>query len=73
MFSLTEYQLISYSVMNHRSYSAVAVTLLLLGGFAIEHAQCELFTALVHMEGLLNLEQELLQGLNAYVHAEKQR
>jgi hypothetical protein len=59
--------------MNHRSYSAVAVTLLLLGGFAIEHAQCELFTALVHMEGLLNLEQELLQGLNAYIHAEKQR
>ena len=60
-------------VMNHRSYSAVAVTLLLLGGFAIEHAQCELFTALVHMEGLLNLERELLQSLNAYIHAEKQR
>lgn len=59
--------------MNHHRSLALAVSLLLLGGFAIEHAQCELFTALVHMEGLLNLEQELLQGLNAYIHAEKQR
>ena len=59
--------------MNLRSSLTVAITVLLLGGFAIEHAQCELFTALVHMEGLLNLEHELLHGLNAYIHAEKQR
>lgn len=47
--------------------------MLLLGSMTIEHAQCELFTALVHMEGLLNLEQELLHSLNAYINAEKLR
>ena len=60
-------------IMNHHSSLTITVTLLLFSGFAIEHAQCELFTALVHMEGLLNLEQDLLRGLNAYIHAEKQR
>ena len=33
----------------------------------------ELFTALVHMEGLLDLERELLASLNAYIIAEKER
>ena len=59
--------------MNHLHKLTVVATLLLLSGMTIEHAQCELFTALVHMEGLLNLEQELLRGLNSYIHAEKQR
>ena len=59
--------------MNHRSILPAIATFLLLSNVAIEHAQCELFTALVHMEGLLNLEQELLHGLNSYIHAEKLR
>ena len=59
--------------MNHCNTLTNIATVFLLLGVAIEHAQCELFTALVHMEGLLNLEQELLGGLNAYIHAEKQR
>lgn len=33
----------------------------------------EMFTALTHMEGLLDLEGDLLYGLNAYIAAEKQR
>lgn len=33
----------------------------------------EMFTALVHMEGLLDLERELLASLNAYIVAEKER
>ena len=33
----------------------------------------ELFTAITHMEGLVNLERDLLQGLNAYLTAERTR
>ena len=33
----------------------------------------ELFTAITHMEGLVNLERNLLQGLNAYLTAERAR
>ena len=33
----------------------------------------ELFTAIVHMEGLLHLERELLSGLNEYIVAERAR
>lgn len=33
----------------------------------------ELFTALVHMESLLDLERELLSSLNSYITAEKER
>ena len=33
----------------------------------------EMFTAVAHMEGLIELERELLYGLNAYITAEKQR
>ena len=36
-------------------------------------ARGEMFTALVHMEGLLELEKELLSGLNEYIAAEKWR
>jgi len=35
--------------------------------------QGEMFTALVHMEGLMELETELLGSLNSYIAAEKQR
>ena len=60
-------------IMNHPIKLSVMATLLLLSGMTIERAECELFTALVHMEGLLNLEQELLRGLNSYIHAERLR
>jgi len=33
----------------------------------------EVFTALVHMEGLLELEKELLGVLNSYITQEKKR
>ena len=36
-------------------------------------ARGEMFTALVHMEGLLDLEKDLLRGLNEYITAEKRR
>lgn len=48
------------------------VGLILLGQTAIP-AECELFTALVHMEGLLELEVELLSSLNTYISVEKER
>ena len=60
-------------IMNHFNKLTIVATLLLLSSMTIERAQSELFTALVHMEGLLNLEQELLRGLNSYIHAEKLR
>ena len=33
----------------------------------------EVFTALVHMEGLVSLENDLLGGLESYLHMERQR
>lgn len=33
----------------------------------------EVFTALVHMEGLVALEKELLSGLDGYLELERQR
>lgn len=49
---------------------SIGVGMLLL---TIMPAQGELFTALVHMEGLLDLETELLGSLNSYITAEKER
>ena len=40
---------------------------------SFHHVEGELFTALVHMEGLLDLERELLGSLNSYIVAEKER
>lgn len=40
---------------------------------ALPWAQGEMFTALVHMEGLVSLETDLLKGLNSYIVAEKRR
>ena len=36
-------------------------------------ANGEVFTAITHMEGLVGLEKNLLQGLNAYLTAERAR
>ena len=40
---------------------------------SFHHVEGELFTALVHMEGLLDLERELLGSLNSYIVAEKEK
>ncbi len=46
---------------------------LLVGALLLGVAQCELFTAIAHMEGLLGLESELLTSLNSYITREKGR
>lgn len=51
---------------------SLGICLILLGQVMIP-SRCELFTALVHMEGLLDLEVELLASLNSYITAEKER
>ena len=56
------------------AYSRMARLLtLLLGALLLGVAQCELFTAIAHMEGLLGLESELLTSLNSYITREKGR
>ena len=35
--------------------------------------RAEMFTALVHMEGLVSLEKELLGGLESYLELERER
>lgn len=52
---------------------AVTVIFLLALGQMLVPSEGELFTALVHMEGLLQLEMELLASLNSYITAEKER
>ncbi|XP_064393719.1 prolyl 4-hydroxylase subunit alpha-1-like isoform X2 [Halichondria panicea] len=55
-------------------YSRMARLLtLLMGALLLGVAQCELFTAIAHMEGLLGLESELLTSLNSYITREKDR
>lgn len=51
---------------------SLGISLILLGQ-VMSPGRCELFTALVHMEGLLELEMELLSSLNSYIVAEKER
>jgi prolyl 4-hydroxylase len=55
------------------SRTASFVIALALLGQVVVPSQCELFTALAHMEGLLTLEVELLASLNSYIVAEKER
>ncbi len=55
--------------------SLLSVTLCacVLAQLCVRDVKCELFTAIVHMEGLLELEEELLFSLNSYITAEKKR
>ena len=55
-----------------RTLSSVLCSLCLLW-LSVGPVQSEMFTALVHMEGLMDLEMELLGSLNSYITAEKQR
>lgn len=55
-----------------RNNMALGIALILLCQ-VLHTSRCELFTALVHMEGLLELEVELESSLNAYITTEKQR
>lgn len=54
-------------------YLSIGIGLLVLAQVMLCPVRAELFTALVHMEGLLGLEQELLGSLNTYIAAEKER
>ena len=45
----------------------------LAGSLLLSPSRGEVFTALVHMEGLLSLEKDLLQGLNSYIAQERRR
>ena len=49
----------------------ISPLVLLITSLSLVH--CELFTAIVHMEGLLSLERGLMEGLNEYITAEKER
>ena len=55
------------------SFCSLFLLTLLLGNVWFEHAHCELFTSIAHMESLLGLEMELLQTLNSYITAERRR
>lgn len=57
--------------MGNISYFSVMVLFVQVA--MVPFGDCELFTALVHMEGLLDLEVELLATLNSYITAEKLR
>ena len=46
---------------------------LLAGSLLLSPSHGEVFTALVHMEGLLSLEKDLLNGLNSYIAQERRR
>ncbi len=59
--------------MGRSGVLSVGVIVLLLAKVAVLPASAELFTALVHMEGLLDLETELLASLNSYITAERER
>ena len=48
----------------------VTVTLSL---FLVYQGKSEVFTAVSHMEGLVNIEKDLLSGLNSYINSEKER
>ena len=49
------------------------VCAVLVGLAVLPRTRGEVFTAVVHMEGLMELERDLLKGLNAYIVAEKRR
>ena len=77
MILLASY-LLCKEVLNCVIFFAMDVTsivfgITLFGQLAIDYSNCELFTALVHMEGLLHLEEELLSSLNSYITTEKER
>ena len=57
--------------------NSVVVACLLTLGCLVVHSpavvKAEVFTALVHMEGLISLEKELLAGLDTYLDMERKR
>ena len=40
---------------------------------SLQYSNAEVFTAITHMEGLMSIEGELIQGLNAYLTKERAR
>lgn len=53
--------------------ACVALSFILLGTGFVSLTNGEMFTALIHMEGLLDLERNLLGQLNDYISKEKER
>lgn len=53
--------------------SLCAMVVVWLGLTGWGEVRGEIFTALVHMEGLVALEKELLSGLDGYLELERQR
>lgn len=53
--------------------ACVALSFILLGTGFVSFTNGEMFTALIHMEGLLDLERNLLGQLNDYISKEKER
>jgi prolyl 4-hydroxylase len=52
---------------------AALLSLFLMVALSLPRCNGEMFTALIHMEGLLGLERELLHQLNTYIVTEKNR
>ena len=52
---------------------ACLLTLVTVAVLPVPGVRAEVFTALVHMEGLVSLEKELLGGLESYLELERQR
>lgn len=59
--------------MSYPKAMSACVCMIVMSVMVISPAKSEVFTALVHMEGLMELEVELLGSLNSYITAEKQR
>ena len=59
--------------MDRVTLLSVGMSVLILAQVSVMPASSELFTALVHMEGLLDLEMELLGSLNSYITTERER
>lgn len=53
--------------------ACVALSFILIGTCFVSFTNGEMFTALIHMEGLLDLERNLLGQLNDYISKEKER
>lgn len=53
--------------------ACVALSFILIGTGFVSFTNGEMFTALIHMEGLLDLERNLLGQLNDYISKEKER
>ena len=59
--------------MEHISVLSVVLNVLVLSQVLVRTGRGELFSAIVHMKDLLDLEKDLLGSLTDYISAEKER